>query len=271
MIRQRLILILVFLPLIFGLVYVGQWPYTLALAFAFTMAALEYGKLFQHQGNRPSLPLMLLAAGGLPIVRYLAGFEYAPAFITGILMIAMAWHLVDYERGAPRSGTDFAHTFTGSLYIGWLGSYLISIRQLIDGAWWVFLVLSTVWITDISAYVIGSSFGKHPMTQRLSPKKTWEGYAGGVVFGTGAALVLAAAIGRLAAPASSFTPVSALLVAGAVSILTPLGDLGISMIKRELKVKDTGTLLLGHGGFLDRMDSWLWAAALGYYTLQVLS
>jgi phosphatidate cytidylyltransferase len=94
----------------------------------------------------------------------------------------MAYHLFQYERGSQRAGTDFAVTLSGILYIGWLGAYLISLRRLPDGLWWLLTVLPAVWLADTGAYLVGSRFGRHKMTPRLSPKKSWEGYLGGILF-----------------------------------------------------------------------------------------
>lgn len=178
---------------------------------------------------------------------------------------------MDYERGAARSGTDFAITLGGILLLGWIGPYLISLRRLPDGLWWMLTALPSVWLADGFAYLIGRAIGRHPLCRRLSPKKTWEGYLGGVVgaaFG-GMLLTLLWRIG--AQQAGLFTPINGLLLGTISGILTPLGDLGISMIKRELNAKDTSTLLPGHGGLLDRLDSWLWAGVIGYYFVLWLS
>jgi phosphatidate cytidylyltransferase len=114
---------------------------------------------------------------------------------------------------------------------------------------------------------IGMGFGKHLMTPRLSPKKTWEGYFGGVLTGILGGIALAALWGR-------FTPEITLwkgaLAGVLLSVLTPLGDLGESMIKRQVGVKDSSHILPGHGGVFDRIDSWLWAAVIGYYMINVI-
>jgi phosphatidate cytidylyltransferase len=174
----------------------------------------------------------------------------------------MTWHLFDYERGRNQAGADFAITVAGIIYLGWIGAYLIDIRSLPDGLWWLVLVLPAVWLADTAAYFIGSRFGKHQLSPRLSPKKTWEGYWGGVFFGTIGTAGLAVLWHRFGGPAVTWWQGAAL---GAVlSILTTLGDLGESMFKRQAGVKDSSQIIPGHGGVLDRMDSWLWAGALGY-------
>ena len=110
--------------------------------------------------------------------------------------------------------------------------------------------------------------GKHKFSPRLSPKKTWEGYIGGVVVGTlGAALL--AFIWNLIEP-GVMTPFQGGILGLILSVLTVLGDLGASMVKRQFGVKDLSNLIPGHGGVFDRINSWLWAGVIGYYVIQWL-
>ena len=125
-------------------------------------------------------------------------------------------------------------------------------------------MLPAIWLGDGAAYFVGSHFGKHKMSPRVSPNKSWEGYVGGVIGGALGALLLAS-LWHLRAPA--ITPVKGLILGLIVTIVSPLGDLGESMLKRGFGVKDTSQLLPGHGGIMDRIDSWLWAAAIGYYLI----
>jgi phosphatidate cytidylyltransferase len=177
----------------------------------------------------------------------------------------MTFHMGAYERGRDGSATDFAITLGGLLYLGWLGAYLLDLRFLNDGIWYFFLVLIPVWIADSAAYFIGKRFGKHPLAARLSPKKTWEGYWAGVIFGTLTGLGLSYLFRAMNGPEVSWLQGS--LLGLVLSLLTTLGDLGESMIKRQAGVKDSSSLIPGHGGFLDRIDSWLWAGAIGYYSV----
>jgi phosphatidate cytidylyltransferase len=178
---------------------------------------------------------------------------------------------VTYERGRDQSGSDFGITLGGIVYLGWIGAYFISLRALPDGKWWVLFALPVIWIADSWAYIIGVRFGRHKLSPRLSPKKSWEGYLAGVVAGTLAGALLAWA--WTAVPAAWGPPTSAAwppLWKGALfgfilAALTALGDLGESMIKRQVGAKDSGKLLPGHGGVFDRIDSWLWGAVIGYY------
>jgi phosphatidate cytidylyltransferase len=179
----------------------------------------------------------------------------------------MGYHLYDYERGREQAGTDFAITISGAFYIGWLGAYLISLRDIPNGMWWVLLVLSAVWFADSGAYLVGKSIGKHPISPRLSPKKTLEGYIGGILFGTIGVPLLVLLIQQLNEDITAISPLHGFILGLAISVLSILGDLGESMIKRQVGQKDSGKILPGHGGAFDRIDSWLWAGVIGYYLI----
>jgi phosphatidate cytidylyltransferase len=172
---------------------------------------------------------------------------------------------VEYERGQDQASTDFSVTLAGGFYLGWIGAYLISLRNLPEGVWWVLTVLPAVWLADSGAYLVGSRFGRHKMTARLSPKKSWEGYIGGILVATLVTPLLCLLWKVWAGPATSVTPLSGAILGLVLGVFTVLGDLGESMIKRQVGKKDSGSLLPGHGGVFDRIDSWLWAGVIGYY------
>jgi phosphatidate cytidylyltransferase len=271
MLRQRLIVAIIFVPLIFAVVAYGSWVYPLMITLFMGLAAIEFGQLYQRANLRPALPLLVLGVIALCVGRGLAGFAAGPATLAAAILAAMAWHLVEFERGSAHAGLDFALTTAGIAYLGWIGAYLISLRQTPDGQWWVLLTLSCVWLADSGAYFVGKRWGRRRMAPRLSPKKTWEGYLAGIVTGavSGAGL---AALWRLGAGSqSSLTAVRGLELGLLLAIVTPLGDLGISMMKREIGVKDTGGLIPGHGGALDRTDSWVWAGVIAYYFVTFLT
>jgi len=267
--RERIIVALLLMPTVFWLVAAGGWAFNLVILLILTLAAIEFGRVFQTSGLRPALVLL---ASGTPL---LAGARalypaYSTPLFTTLILLVMVWHLVDYERGAQTSGTDFAVTLAGLVYIGWIGSYLLSLRGMEHGLWWFMLALPSTWIADSAAYLVGSRWGKHHLAPRLSPNKTWEGYLAGVVAG----IVFGALFGMLwrigAGSESLLSGASGAIMGGVLSTLCTLGDLGISMFKRQLQVKDTGHLLPGHGGALDRIDTWIWAAALGQAVAQLL-
>jgi phosphatidate cytidylyltransferase len=185
----------------------------------------------------------------------------------------MGVHLVAYERGRDQAGIDFAVTAAGIVYLGWIGSYLLDLRQLPQGAWWLMIVLPIVWGHDTGGYSIGSAYGKHKMTPRLSPHKSWEGYAAGLF----TAILVGAFFSYAFSSLGPYRPLGGLITAVqggflglVIGALAPLGDLGESMFKRQGGLKDSSNVFPGHGGFFDRIDSWIWGAALGYFVIQFI-
>ncbi len=269
MLRERVLVALVLLPV--GLVFVfwGGWALAALVALLLSLAAREYAALFRGLQRRPALPLLWLATVGFPLARVGGSAPQEGLLVAGYTLATALWHLLDYERGAPESGTDFGVTLAGGMYLGYLGSYFVALRQAPFGLWWLLLALPTIWIADSGAYFVGKAWGRHRLSPRLSPKKTWEGYGGGVVTGTLGSLLLAQAWNALGGPIPGMGPGHAALLGLTVSALAPLGDLAESMFKRQAGQKDSGALLPGHGGAFDRIDSWLWAAPLAYGLLSL--
>ena len=265
MLRTRVIVAAILLPIGLVIIYIGGWAFSAFVTLIVGLAAWEYSQIFRGSDLQPAIVIAVAGAAGLALGRAWNGFESAPLLISLILIASMIYHMVAYERGRDQAGTDFAVTLSAAFYIGWLGSYLISIRSLPEGFWWLLLVLPIVWLADSGAYFIGRSFGKHKLCPRLSPKKTWEGYLGGVLVGTLGAVGLAYLWQLWAGADFSITALQAALLGLFLSTITTLGDLGESMIKRQSGVKDSSNLIPGHGGVFDRIDSWLWAALIGYY------
>jgi phosphatidate cytidylyltransferase len=265
MLRQRLLVVMILLPIGMAAIWIGGWVFTALILLFMGLAAWEYVQLFRLGGLQPSA---LIVVGGTVLLvggRMLDGFTSAPWLLSLLILAGMAYHLVTYERGREQAATYFGITLAGLLYIGWIGGYFISLRNLPDGRWWFLVVLPAVWVADAGAYFIGKRWGRHKLSPRLSPKKTWEGYLGGIVFGVFFTAIFAALWRAGGAAQTAITPLRGALVGLVMGLLPTLGDLGESMIKRQVGVKDSGRLLPGHGGFFDRIDSWLWAAVLGYY------
>ena len=265
MLRTRVIVAAILLPIGVALIYFGGWAFSGFVTIIVGLAAWEFSQIFRGSDLQPAIIIAVAGAAALALGRAWNGFESAPILISAILIVSMIYHMVAYERGRDQAGTDFAVTLSAAFYIGWLGAYLISIRALPGGFWWLLLVLPIVWLADSGAYFIGRAFGKRKLSPRLSPKKTWEGYFGGVVVGTLGAVGLTYLWGIWAGPEFLITPIQAAMLGLLLSTITTMGDLGESMIKRQSGVKDSSNLIPGHGGVFDRIDSWLWAALIGYY------
>ncbi len=276
MLLKRILVVLVLLPIGVVGIFAGGWAYNLGVALILALTGWEYTQLMQKGGFRPSLWIVLGGTFLLAVGRGWNGFTSAPGLLSLLVLLSMANHLVAYERGRDQAGSDFSVTLGGIVYLGWIGAYFISLRALPDGKWWVLLVLPVIWIADTGAFLIGVRFGKHRLCMRVSPKKSWEGYLAGVAAGTLAGALLAAlwpAVPATWGPAASAAWPSwwkGALFGFILAALSLLGDLGESMIKRQVGAKDSGTLLPGHGGVFDRIDSWLWGVVIGYYLATLL-
>ncbi len=254
-----LVLALVGIP---AIIYGGVF-FWLFMGSFITIAAWEYINLMRAAETQPSMPI---AVGGVFILLLVrTQYEiYQNAALALLVFLAMTHHIIAFEKGRDKAAEDFSITITPLLYMGWLGAYLIKLREIPEtGLWWFFLVLPTIWFTDTGAYFIGKNLGKHKLAPRLSPKKTWEGYWGGVFFGTLGSMLFA----WLWREQLGINLLQGAMLGITLAMLTVLGDLGESMIKRQSGIKDSSNILPGHGGIFDRIDSWIWAAPLGYYII----
>jgi phosphatidate cytidylyltransferase len=154
--------------------------------------------------------------------------------------------------------------FFGIFYIGFLLSYVSLIRNMIDGKQWVLFLIATVWAGDISAFLSGSLFGKHKLYPKISPNKTYEGLAGAIV----GSIIVALSFALLFVPQLEIG--LCILLAIGLGVLGQLGDFTESMLKRSAHAKDSGSLIPGHGGMLDRLDSFLFSAPFLHYSLLYL-
>jgi len=253
-----------------AIIYGGLFYYLL-MAVILAGAAREYVRLFRAVQYEPS---EIVTVGGVLVIataRFFFAETAIPVFVLSVLL-AMTVHLFAFERGRDQAALDFAVSVAGIVYIGWIGAYLLDLRFLPDGVWWWLLVLPIVWAGDIGAYSLGAVYGKHKMTPRLSPKKSWEGYFAGVFTSVLIGAFFSYAFSSLGPQPfrDVINPLQGGLLGLVIGALAPLGDLGESMLKRQGGLKDSSNIFPGHGGFLDRIDSWIWGAALGYFIIQFL-
>lgn len=264
MLRDRLLVTVILVPLVALAIALGGWFFAAAVSLLLGICAWEYWRMVRSGGYNTSLVLLVVGVVGIILLHLAFGFEGSALAASLVLLAAMAYHTIEYQRGSDGSATHFTMAVGGLFYLGWLGSYLIALRNLPDGDLWLFTGLTAAWFADSGAYFFGMRFGKHKLASRVSPKKTWEGYLAGIVVAIIFNALLAWAW-SLRAP--QITPLNGALLGLIVGAVAPLGDLGESMLKRQFRVKDTSQLLPGHGGMLDRLDSTLWAAALSYYII----
>jgi phosphatidate cytidylyltransferase len=249
----------------------GGWFYFLLIGVLLVGGAWEYVRLYRAVQVEPNEFVTIGGVLGIATARFFFEEAAIPLFVLSVLL-AMTVHLIAFERGRDQAALDFAVTVTGIVYLGWLGSYLLDLRQLPQGVWWWLIVLPIVWGGDTGAYSIGVAYGKHKMTPRLSPKKSWEGYFAGLFTSVIVGGFLAYAFSSLGPRplGGLITPIQGSFLGLIIGTLATLGDLGESMLKRQSGLKDSSNVFPGHGGFLDRIDSWIWAATLGYFFIHFL-
>lgn len=272
MLSQRVLFTVVALPLGIVAIMLGGWIYATVVALILARAAWEYAALFRSGGGQPSALMMLGGVLAIFVARFTSGFLSDSWLLPLLIALTMVIHLAEFERGREHAASDFADTLSGIFYIGLFGSYLLLVRLIPQyGEWWLMLTLFAVMLADTSAYFIGIAFGKHNLAPHLSPKKSWEGYLGGVFLTTVGMPLFLLLFRQFGLPdIPSFSLLNIAFLGLLIGILPTLGDLGISMIKREVHQKDTSDILPGHGGVLDRIDSWLWAMPIGYYLINFL-
>lgn len=240
----------------------------MALVFSF-WCSKEWVQILNNKGFYPFLSVMLAVNLLFALVTTFNRLELmAPVIAFGIIS---AFFAVLFKGRQPYIA-NVATTIAGFIYCGWLPCHIIMLRQLgTDGAsllgfsdnvglGFLVLIFFVILMTDIGAYYVGSKFGKKPLCPVVSPKKTVEGAIGGGLF----AVVTAFIVGYLI-----HLPWYYSLIAGVlVTVFAQLGDLSESLIKRDAGVKDSGNSLPGHGGFLDRVDSYMFSAPVAYYFFQ---
>lgn len=264
--KVRFISAAILIPIVIIAVFSGSWLYGFLIGGVTLIACFEYVRMLERKGYRPSWLFMSIINGVWLADAFGVWGDWAFPVLGAAYFSTTLWALYDYNRN-PAGGitiVNWALTVAGSTYIGISADFCLRLRMLPDGLWWTLLALPTVWIGDTFAYFIGSRWGKHKMFPNISPAKSWEGYIS-EVFGTA---LVGAGFGILwpliANSSTNLTPLKGMALGGVLGSLTPAGDFFISMIKREVGVKDSGDLIPGHGGMLDRTDSLFWAVFLAW-------
>jgi phosphatidate cytidylyltransferase len=260
--------------MIVALVWGGTMWWAVVIAAIAVLTTAEFYAITRTEHRKPNELFGLIAVAAMPLAAgwylvssppdagRLAVAQHGLLGITGVLaglvIAALVWHLVFRQVTA----SDTAITVFGVVYVGFTLTHLVLMRELDSGVELVLATLVSVWVNDSFAYAIGSSFGKHKFAPHISPNKSVEGLVAGTL-GT-----IAVWVGIGLAGVQTGMPLWWLAVTGVgVSIAAILGDLAESRLKREASVKDSGNLLPGHGGFLDRFDSMILVSIVAFYLL----
>ena len=265
---KRILTALVLIPLVLLLVFLGpRWLVTLSTAALAALASWEFLSLAEVGGAKPPRIAVLVAIAAL----FAGNYQYPDltAYLLGFLSLALLVYCT-FSSPAQRMMPDAALSVFTLVYIGFTLLALPALREQANGPSLVAFLLCVVWAGDTTALYVGRSIGRHKLAPRLSPNKTWEGAVGSVA---GSLLVVAGLLwltrylaqfnsAKLSFPEEVWYW---LVLAIFVNVAAQVGDLAESALKRSAGVKDSGTLLPGHGGVLDRIDALLLAAPVLWY------
>lgn len=261
----RLIVALFGIPFIFITIYFGNPLFLLLITLIQILCLREFADLIRRKGLHPSVSP---GVAGLLLVNGLIHFGAAEWILGGLCLVFVLFLLIELFKGEPEALANVGASVLGFVYIGLL-SFLILIRNLLggdmftdrDNAFLVMMIFATIWICDTAAYLFGANFGKHKLFERVSPNKTWEGAIAGLVF----AVLFSILFSALLIPS---LPASIALWLGLIiGILGQTSDLVESLFKRDAHLKDTSSMIPGHGGVLDRFDSPILIAPAAYALL----
>lgn len=260
MLKTRVISACVFVPLILIATILGGWLFAALMLFVAIVGGYEFQRILAAQGVRFHFPLFC----GFTLLVFLCSLlsENYESIVLIFLFLLFALLAVLFVFGKLRP-VDAGLSFFGAVYIGLTLSAMVVMRsQMEHGIFLIFFVFIIQWLTDTGAYFVGSQFGRHKLMPKVSPKKSVEGAVGGVAVAIISALIF-----------NAFTHILPwgwlILVAACASVLGQIGDLVESAFKRWAGIKDSGNIIPGHGGILDRFDSLLFIAPFLCYFLMI--
>ena len=265
--KVRVLSAVFILPLVAILLLRGGWLFILLVISFVMVAGFEYKRMLGRKGYLISLPIIWSLILLWMAAAYWQEIRILEPGLALIILTGAGRQLTSGSRTTEPTAS-WALTLAGGIYLGVGGFYLQRLRAQPDGLWWLLSALIIVWVADTGAYVVGRRWGRHKMAPQISPGKSWEGYGAEIV--TGVLLGTLCGIFGLAISSWQLTPFWGGMLGLLLALVTPLGDFFVSMIKREVGVKDTSSLIPGHGGAFDRLDSILWAGILTWFFRELL-
>ena len=254
------------------LVWFGDPWVTVAVCVVSALASYEFYRIVKNENIKPLTWLGIIFSVLFAVNAFvqtnsinIAGVSSwftLTSLITSITVIPLLWML--FKQNREHAFINWGWTVAGVLYTGWLLSFYIHIRATENGLGWLFLVLGCTALCDVFAYAVGSTLGKHPLASSISAGKTVEGSIGGLI----ASIIFAIVSSLLFNLPLNYWQM--ILTGVIISIFAQTGDLVESLLKRNMKAKDAGNVLPGHGGILDRIDSHLLVAPVAYYLILIL-
>jgi phosphatidate cytidylyltransferase len=276
MLKERIITSACVMPLLGVIIWFGEPYFTILIAIVGLLAFIEFCRLTNVIKGKPLTvfgiiwTLLFIAIRNPQLQSLIEPCISLDLLFPLLITSGVAISLIILLMRKQKQGafTDWAWTFAGILYVGWLLSSLVALRGLDNGRSWAFLAIFATFGTDSAAFFIGKAIGKHKLAPSISPKKTWEGSIAGL-FGAVAVSLLF----LLPTPVrlNDYLNWWQIIILGLlISVFGQLGDLVESLLKRNTGVKDSGNFFPGHGGFLDRIDSIVFAVVLVYYVVMLL-
>jgi phosphatidate cytidylyltransferase len=257
MLRQRIISAAIGLPIFIIAIWFGNPWFTVVMAIIAILGSIEFYRITSHNRIRPIAYFGIVITLILIVSPYYPGFITKPLILTGAILISLIWILFQSQKEGGFN--NWVWIIAGILYLGWTLSYWPELRSIEHGREWILWSMLAVMASDTSAFFIGKKWGKHYIAPTMSPKKTWEGSVGGLL----GSIIVSVILGILFSLPLNYWTLA--LLGCIISISAQLGDLIESLLKRNTGVKDSGKLVPGHGGILDRIDSFVFTGAVIYY------
>lgn len=254
MLRERVLTAALGVMLVVGALWLGGWWLAILFAMIAAVSTAEFGVMMKVRATSAESLIALLFAVSIVLFPVFEQFWYVLLYILLILTILRRQQFSFAAAGV---------LFVGALYSSYAFRMLLDLRDHTHGFGWVLLVFIAIWSTDTGAYFVGRAIGGRKLLPDVSPKKTVSGAIGGILFAT----VITAVVGMLLIPGIGSRYWLLALLGFVISIAGEAGDLVESGLKRHYEVKDSGWLLPGHGGMLDRFDSLLLAAPIAYHLI----